>query len=120
MDSEAMNQMIEQCSAMMRGMQHMMDGMGNMSAMPAGFASSTEMAGMTSSAGAQSWLLPVAVLAAALVIAAIVVAAVQRRRRGTAASATTSEVELERRYARGEVDPDEYAQIRADLGIGAR
>ena len=87
--------------------------------MPGAFDSSTAMAGMTSSAGAQSWLLPVAVLAAAFFIGAVVVAAVQRRRRGTAASAasTSAEIELERRYARGEVNSDEYAQIRADLGI---
>ena len=119
MDSEAMNQMIEQCSAMMRGMQHMMDGLENMSAMPGASASSTAMAGMTSSVGAQSWLLPVAVVAAALFIGALVVAAVQRRRRGTPTSATSTsaEIELARRYARGEVNPDEYAQIRADIGI---
>ena len=119
MDSEAMNQMIEQCSGMMRGMQHMMDGMGNMSAMPGVFDSSTTMTGLTSSVGARGWLLPVAVLAAAFFIGAVVVAAVQRRRRGTAASAasTSAEIELDRRYARGEVNSDEYAQIRADLGI---
>lgn len=113
-----MNQMIEQCSAMMRGMQHMMDGMENMSAMPGASASSTAMAAMTSSVGVQGWLLPVAVVAAALSLGALV-AAVQWRRRGTSTSAisTSAEVELARRYARGEVNPDEYAQIRADLGI---
>jgi uncharacterized membrane protein len=119
MDSEAMNQMIEQCSAMMRGMQHMMNGTGDMSAMPGPLAASTAMAGMTSSAATPSWLVPIAVVAAALFVGSVAVAAVQRRRRGTtpSASSTSAEFELARRYARGEVNPDEYAQIRADLGI---
>lgn len=64
--------------------------------------------------GDATWLIAAVVLLVLVVVAVgVVVAAV--RSRGGATAATAREI-LDRRYAQGELDREEYLQGRADLG----
>lgn len=66
--------------------------------------------------GGATWLIPAVVLLVLLTVAVAAAVAAVRSRRGTTA-ATAREV-LDRRYALGELDREEYLQRRADLEPG--
>lgn len=73
-----------------------------------------QMPGMTSGRGMGPWVLVVVLLLVVLVVAVVVVAA----RASSAGRTDRADAlrELERRYARGDVEREDFLQRRADLG----
>lgn len=110
MDTEALSQMVEQCSTMMASMQQMMDGMGGM-----GGALGRPPDAM---AGAAPTLLIAAISVAVVLLAAAAAYWIGRTRSRAsepAAAAKGPEEELERRYAAGDLDREHFLRMRNDL-----
>ena len=109
MSSDEMREMVELCLETMRGMGSMMDMHGEAEG---GFG----MGGMGSMMG-MGGLLGLLLLVLLVVGGGLLLAVVWTRRRSMtdALHAGGPLQELERRYARGEVDRDSYLQIRSDL-----
>lgn len=118
MNTDEMQDMAELCLEGMRAMGAMMD-------MPGGTEGGSAMGGMGSmmDMGAMGWMMGIGGLLALLVLLLVVVggslllAVVWTRRRARTDAVDTGGPlhELDRRYARGEVDRDSYLQIRSDL-----
>lgn len=121
MSADEMQQMAEQCMETMQGMVGMMGGHGQAGAMPDGNAMGGGMGGMMgmgsmgSMMGIAGWFgLVVLGLLLAGVIALLAIVLTKKRRSEELAGAGPLD-ELDRRYARGDVDRDTYLQIRDDL-----
>jgi putative membrane protein len=113
LSGDEMGDMAGQCAEMMRTMGGMM-GMHGASDMP--------MGGMSGMGGMGSMMIGGLVLPALLLLAVIVLLAVLliRRPPGREARAgSPARAELDRRYARGNIDRETYLQMRRDLQ-GAR
>lgn len=114
MNGETMDQMIQQCSAMMESMQEMMAGAGGMmtGAPGSGMGSMPGMGATLSGPYAVAWIVGAVVIGTALIVGALLFI---RRRAGRGSAGASANDELDRRYALGELERDRYFEMRKDL-----
>ena len=115
METEALRQMVEQCSTMMASMQQMMGGMGGMGGMAEALGGTPNMNAMAGAA--PTFLIPAISVAVVLLAAAAAywIGRVRSRASEPGTMTTGPEEELARRYAAGHLDREQFLRIRDDL-----
>lgn len=112
---QAITDMVRQCTAAMESMNTMMGGMGGMMD---GASGAISVSGGPMMAGGGWPLALAALVGAALAVGLTLVIVLTRGRRAPSIPGNARE-ELDRRYARGEIERETYLQQRTDLAAGA-
>ncbi len=116
MSSDHPGEMADQCLEMMRSMGAMMSGADGHAGGMDGRGSMMGMGGMTGMGGGIGFLVLLLLLLLIVVgVAVLAFVLIRRRSSDGAADRWRALDELDRRYARGEVERDTYLQVRDDL-----